>query len=62
MGYGFRVFLVEEDNSIKRIPTAKFDRLWQPDNNDQWQPYANKSIRYAQVRRSAGRLRLVWAS
>ena len=49
MGYGFRVFLVEEDNSIKMIPTAKFDRLWQPESNDQWQPYANKSIRYAKV-------------
>lgn len=49
MGYGFRVFLVEEDNSIKRIPTAKFDRLWQQESNDQWQPYANKSIRYAKV-------------
>lgn len=49
MGYGFRVFLVEEDNSIKMIPTAKFDRLWQLESNDQWLPYANKSIRYAKV-------------
>ena len=49
MGYGFRVFLVGEDNSIKRIPTVKFDRLWQPESSDQWNLYANKSIRYAKV-------------
>ena len=49
MGYGFRVFLVEEDNSIKMILTANFDRLWQLESNDQWLSYANKSIRYAKV-------------
>ncbi len=49
MGYGFRVFLVKEDNSIKKIPTAKFDRLWDPENNERWLPYASQRIRYAKV-------------
>jgi hypothetical protein len=47
MGLGFRVFFVGENDSIKRISFAKFDRLCNQDPKEQLPEYANKRIKYA---------------
>ena len=47
MGFGFRVFLIDEDDSITRTSLAKFERLRAQDPKEQFSRYAEKKIRYA---------------
>ena len=47
MGFGFRVFFIDEDDSTTRTTLAKFDRLRNQDPKEQLPEYANKKIRYA---------------
>ena len=47
MGYGSRVFLVAEDDSLRRIPFSRFERLRDSDLREQLPEHANKRLRYA---------------
>lgn len=47
MGFGFRVFFIDEDDSTTRTTLAKFERLRNQDPREQLPEYANKKIRYA---------------
>lgn len=47
MGLGFRVFFIGENDSIKRISFAKYNRLCNQNPEEQLPEYANKRIRYA---------------
>ena len=47
MGFVLRVHFFEERNSIKRIPYAKFDRLFSKDAMEHFPTYAGKKVRCA---------------
>jgi len=46
MGEGIRIFLVNEDETLRRIPVAKYDRLLGGDTDVYFQEYAGKRVRY----------------
>ncbi len=43
-----RIFFVNEDNSIRHIPTIRYDRLWN-DPDGRLCEYANRRVRVAEV-------------
>ena len=49
MGLSIRVFIVEDDNTIKRLPMIRFERLLNRDPNESLPKYAGKRVRYALV-------------
>jgi hypothetical protein len=49
MGFGFRVFLIDEEDKIIRIPTIRFDRLRNRDPKEALIQYKDSRIRYAMV-------------
>ena len=49
VGFGFRVFLIDEEDKIIRIPTSRFDRLRNRDPKEALIQYKDSRIRYAMV-------------
>lgn len=49
MGTGLRVFLGNDDSSLKRFPLARFERLFQGHPEERLPEYAGKRVRYALV-------------
>ena len=49
MGTGVRLFFINDDSTIRRIPWARYERLLKGDSNRCFQEYAGKSVRYALV-------------
>ncbi len=49
MGTGLRVFLVNDDDSLKRLSVAKFERLFQHNPEECLPQYAGKRVRYVLV-------------
>ncbi len=49
MGTGLRVFLVNDDGSLKRFPVARFERLFQGQPDECLPEYAGKRVRYALI-------------
>ena len=49
MGIGIRVLLVDDDDSIKRLPLTRYERLVRRDPNEQLLQYAGKRVRFAEV-------------
>jgi len=49
MGLSIRVFIVEDDDSIKRLPLAQYERLLKRDPNESLLKYAGRRIRYALI-------------
>ena len=47
MGLSVRIFIVEDDDSISRLPLAQYERLLKGDPDEQLQKYAGKRVRYA---------------
>ncbi len=47
MGITFRVFLIDGDDSIKKLSNAKFNRLLSDDSKGGLPEYANRKLRYA---------------
>ena len=47
MGLSIRVFIVEEDDTIKRLPLARYERLLKRDPDERLSRYAGKRVRYA---------------
>ena len=47
MGTGVRVFLVDENDSLQRIPLTRLDRLLHFDRRESLQQYAGKRVRCA---------------
>lgn len=46
MGRGIRVFFVNEDDTLRRIPFAQYERLLGGDPDVYFQEYAGKRVRY----------------
>jgi len=49
MGMSVRVFLVEDNDSLQRIPMTRLDRLLHFDRRESLQQYAGKRVRCAMV-------------
>jgi hypothetical protein len=49
MGIGCRVFFVDDNDSLQRIPMARLDRLLHFDRRESLQQYAGKRVRCAMV-------------
>ena len=49
MGLGIRIFIVEEDNTIKRLPLARYELLLKRYPNESLPKYAGRRIRYALI-------------
>jgi len=49
MGVGLRIFLVDDDDSIQRLPITRFERLLRRDHQERVPQYAGKRVRYAEV-------------
>jgi transposase len=49
MGLSIRVFIVEDDDTIKRLPMIRFERLLNRDPNEKLSKYAGKRVRYALI-------------
>ncbi|MGD9262562.1 MAG: hypothetical protein PVG44_19120, partial [Desulfobacterales bacterium] len=49
MGLSIRVFIVEDDNTIKRLSMIRFERLLNRDPNEKLSKYAGKRVCYALI-------------
>ena len=49
MGFSFRVFIIDEEDQLKRIPATRFDRIRDRDPKESLPQYKNSRIRYAMV-------------
>lgn len=49
MGVSLRIFLVDDDDSIKRFPLTRYERLYRRDPKERFPEYAGKRVRYAEV-------------
>lgn len=49
MGTSLRVFLVNDDDSIERLPMARYERLLSDEQGESCPQYAGRQIRYALV-------------
>lgn len=49
MGYSLKIFLVDEDDNIKKIPLSRFEKIRNRDPGEALEEYKNSRIRYAEV-------------
>jgi hypothetical protein len=49
MGLGTRIFIVNDDDTLKRMPLKRFHRLFGRDPEEKFVEYAGKRIRYVLV-------------
>jgi len=49
MGLSLRILLINDDDSIRRLPLTKYKRLVGRDPNERLPEYAGKRVRYAEV-------------
>ena len=49
MGLSIRFFIVEDDDTIKRLPLARYERLLNRDPDERLSRYAGQRVRYALI-------------
>lgn len=49
MGTGFRIFLIGDDDSLKRLPMARYERLRRREPGERLLQYIGKTVRCAMV-------------
>jgi hypothetical protein len=49
MGLSIRIFIVADDDTIKRLPLARYERLLKRDPDERLLEYAGKRVRYALI-------------
>lgn len=49
MGYSLRIFFIDENDKIKKIPLTRLDRIRARDPKEKLDEYKNSRIRYAEV-------------
>jgi hypothetical protein len=49
MGLSIRIFIVADDDTIKRLPLARYERLLKRDPDERLFEYAGKRVRYALI-------------
>ena len=49
MGFGLRIFFIDEEDKITRIPATRFERIRDRDPKESLSEYKNSRIRYAEI-------------
>jgi hypothetical protein len=49
MGFGFRIYFLDDDDKIKRIPLTRFERILDRDPKESLSEYKNSRVRYAEI-------------
>ena len=49
MGISLRIFIVDDDDTLQRLPLARYDRLLERNSKECMLQYAGKRVRYALV-------------
>ena len=49
MGLSIRIFLVNRDDTLRRLPNSRFNRLVSRDTDERLPEYAGKRLRYALI-------------
>ena len=49
MGLSIRIFIVEDDDTINRLPLARYERLLKRDSDERLLEYTGKRVRYALI-------------
>jgi len=49
MGVGLRIFIIDDGNSIKRLPQTLYERLLRRDHEESFPQYAGKRVRCAEA-------------
>lgn len=49
MGFSLRIYFIDEDDKITRIPMTRFERIRNRDPKESLSEYKNSRIRYAEV-------------
>jgi hypothetical protein len=49
MGYSLRIFFIDKNDKIKKIPLTRFDRIRARDPEEKLDEYKNTRIRYAEI-------------
>jgi transposase len=49
MGLSIRFFIVEDDDTVKRLPLARYERLLNRDQDERLSRYAGQRVRYALI-------------
>jgi len=49
MGFGFRIYFIDEDDKITRIPLTRFEKIRDRDPKESISEYKNSRIRYAEI-------------
>jgi hypothetical protein len=49
MGFGLRIFFIDKDDKIKKIPLSRFERIYARDPKEILPEYKDSRIRYAEV-------------
>ena len=49
MGFGFRIFFIDDDDNITRISQALYERIMHRDSKESLLEYKNTRFRYAEV-------------
>ena len=49
MGYSLRIFFIDKDDNIKKVPLTRFDRIRARDPKEKLLEYKNSRIRYAEI-------------
>jgi len=49
MGFGLRIYFIDENDEITRIPMARFERIRDRDPKESLPEYKNSRIRYAEI-------------
>ena len=49
MGLGLRIFIINDDDTVRRFPFSRYERLLQGDSKERLLQYAGKKIRFAEL-------------
>jgi len=49
MGFGLKIFFIDKDDVIKKIPLSHFERIYARDPKEIFPEYKDSRIRYAEV-------------
>lgn len=49
MGYSLRIFFIDKDDNIRKIPLTRFDRIRARNPKERLDEYKNTRIRYAEI-------------
>ena len=49
MGLGLRIFIINDDDTVRRFPFSRYERLLHGDSKERLLQYAGKKVRFAEL-------------